>query len=59
MWDRDLYLYFGIVSVPVPFPLKFCLIKPLGALSHLLASDQLAFDWKAILLPSANEVAER
>ena len=26
-WDRDLYLYFGIVSVSVPVPHKFCLNK--------------------------------
>ena len=33
MWDRDLYLYFGIVSVlvPVPFPHMFCLHKSLVA----------------------------
>ena len=32
MWERDLYLYFGIVSVPVavlvPFTQKFYLNKP-------------------------------
>ena len=28
MWDQDLYLYFGVV--PVPFPHKFCVNKPLS-----------------------------
>ena len=32
MWELNWVLYFGIVSVPVPvpFPHKFCLNKPLG-----------------------------
>ena len=39
MWNRDLYLYFGIVSVPVPQ--KFYLNKPLkfSALLFFLMAD--------------------
>ena len=30
MWELKRVLYFGTVSVLVPFPRKFCLTKPLG-----------------------------
>ena len=46
MWDWDLYLSFGIVSVPVPLPYKFCLNNPfilnvLNSLNRLIADVRL------------------
>ena len=44
IWDRDLYLYFGLVSVPIPFPHKLCLNKPLNmSVGHIYRTEKLGF----------------
>ena len=43
MWDLKQVLYFGIVSVPVPVPHKFRLIRPSVTLIFLQLESKVTF----------------
>ena len=57
MWEQDLYLYIGIVSVPVPVPHKFCLKKPSSIVGNKIKAYFLAEGRKKLLDINLKEVA--